>query len=757
MALRIVRLGGGPPSVEGPPEDNPQQAPPAARLGDPNTPSMTGMLAPTPNNNGAKLLMDLFVDERTGRLVIQGSPTAAQNTMYFFAGEPVHVLVNDEGRALEKRLADKQLLTHSAVAALTATRARHPIAILTARAGPVPVLEALRDEVRDFARQILHATAGAWGFFDDDASLDHAPLTAVNPFGFVLEARRRSTPPEQLMRMGEEIGALIPAPYGGFANVSARLKAFTGQVDLAELVDSQRRARDIFASARMDPIMGGMVLQTLVDTGHLALLHTPSLNAGRDRRRRKVSAAPALVQVDSKQLSQISQTPGKGGSELLAMYLELKPERDDGLLLGLDGSAGPAAVERGYQQRMAELDPRAIPANANRPYLLGRVEELRVKIERVYQARIAGRPRAKSSGAYQLLDRLGAGGMAEVFRGTQTDDPTNLVAVKVILPELRDDIKFAQMFLDEARLARRIQHPNVVRVLTVGRGHDDLYLAMEYVDGLDFGELIRRGREQNAPATVDLVCRVIAEACAGLHAAHTARDRTGLISPILHRDVSPQNILVSRMGDVKLSDFGIAKAMIGDEAAADDGGGVKGKIPYLAPELLKGERASVRSDVYAMAMTIYAALAQLPFQRGERIATMRAILYDPLPPLSSLAPGIPPILDALLLTAAANNPEERHASAQQLQLELEEVLAMRPAVDVGAWARPLVGKRVDPGAPSRPITSIQSSTGITNPGTNSHIRTGVNSTTIGVPQKAETVVGAPLFDVNAEDIDLDDI
>jgi serine/threonine protein kinase len=335
-------------------------------------------------------------------------------------------------------------------------------------------------------------------------------------------------------------------------------------------------------------------------------------------------------------------------------------------------------------------------------------------VERVYNKRMAGKPRAKTSGAYQLFDRIGVGGMAEVFRGIATDDANTLVAIKVILPQMRADVSFAQMFLDEARLARRIQHPNVVRVLTVGRGTDDLYLAMEYVDGLDFGELVRRGNEQLMPPSIDLVCRVVAEACAGLHAAHTARDHAGAVAPILHRDVSPQNILVSRMGDVKLSDFGIAKAL---GESADEGGSVRGKIPYLAPELLQGQPASVRSDIYAMAMTMYAALARLPFSRPDRTETMRAILTEPLPLLSSLVPGVPAALDALLQTAAAKDPLDRHTSAQQLQLELEEILATRPPVDVAAWARPLAGKRTETGTASRPITSIRSSTGYTSAGT----------------------------------------
>lgn len=727
MALKIVRLGSRTTTSAEAPAPVVEQ-----EQQEPDAPSLQGLLAP---GLAATLLMHFFVEERSGRLVVQGTPQ--DTTLFFFAGEPVHLGISDRGVAIERRLAERGGLQPAAATA------RHTLAGLARRADPVAVLEALRDEVRDFGRKLLATHSGGWAFFEDEDVLESTPLTAVNPFGFVLEARRRTTPPEALFRLASEIAALVPVAHGGFANVSARLKSFTGQIDLADVIDGRRRADEVIRLLGLDPITGGMVLQTLADTGLLQLLPEPPPEAARDRRRQgKASTAPALLAVDGKQLSQLASLPGRVGAEILALYLEIKPERDQAAILGIEGSAGPAAVERAYQQRLAELDPRAIPAGANRPYLLARAEELRTKVERAYQARVA--TRARTSAAYQLLDRIGVGGMAEVFRGTPADDPGRPVAIKCILPELRSDPAFSQMFLEEARLARRIQHPNVVRVLTVGVGTDDLYLAMELVDGLDFGELVRRAREQGAGAPIGVVCRIIAEACAGLHAAHTARDRMGNVTPILHRDVSPQNILVSRMGDVKLSDFGIAKALGSQE---DEGGSVKGKVAFLAPEVLRGLGASVRSDVYAMAMTVYAAIAQLPFQRGERIETMRAILNDPLPPLSALAAGVPPTLDALLLTAAARNPDERHTSAQQMQLELEELLAQWPPVDVGAWARPLAGKRVDPGAPSRPITSIRSSTGKTGVASQQAVSEAID----GAPTVAAAEPGA------AEDIDLDDL
>ena len=721
MALTIVKLGArasaSPAPVDIPAEaaqktaadDKPNAKsnvkPDANAAPDLATAALQGVFAP---GVGATLLMHLFVEEASGRLLVQG-PTH-DLTLFFFGGEPVHLAISDGGTAIEQRLEARGVLKP----ATSTVKPRHPLAGLARRADPVAVLEALREEVRDFAKSLLAATSGGWAFFADERIVDTMPLTAVNPFGFALEARRRTTPPDALFRLSTEVAALVPAVKVGFANVSARLKAFTGKVDLADVIDGRRRADEVIQLIGLDPMTGGMVLQTLADTGLLRLLAEPERVSSRDRRRKaKASTAPALVAGDVRQLSQLARLPGGGGSEILTMYLEIKPEPDDpsahAAIFGVTGSVGPAAIERAYQQRLAELDPRAIPPSANRPYLLARAEELRTKIERAYRTRVNKRPRAVPPG-YQLLDKLGAGGMAEVFRGRPSDDPMAFVAIKLILPHLRADQQFSQMFLDEARLARRIEHANVVRVMTVGVSKDDLYLAMEFVDGCDLDGLVQRARDQGLPVPTDLMCRIIAEASAGLHAAHTARDQQGNITPILHRDVSPHNMLVSRMGDVKLSDFGIAKAL---GAPEEKGGGVRGKIPYMSPELLRGVPASVRSDVYAMAMSVYATLGRLPFLRGsDAHATMRAILNDPLPRLSTLAPDVSPILDEVLLRAGARDPEERQASAQQLQLDLEELLAHRPAVDVGAWARPLAGQRKTPGPPSRSITSIGSLTDI---------------------------------------------
>jgi serine/threonine protein kinase len=678
LATRVVFLD-DPTGAHKRPEPT---APPRPDAG----PSLTGSIVP---HVGAKLLMDLFVDERTGRLVIEAAP-APTGTLFFLAGEPVHAQpLGGIAPAVEKRLEQRGGLAD--VASRPATRARtNPLTQLARRANPVAVLECLRDEVREFATQILTAQFGQFAFYEDSEFPDHTPLTNVNPFGFVLEAKRRALSPDAMLRLGEELAPLVPAPRAGFANVAPRLRQFTGAVDLSPIVDGTRTHAEIFALTRLDPLMGGLIFRTLADTGVIDLLTSPRAQSVRERRKAPTSTMPALVQTDSRQLSQLASLPGRG-AEILSLYLEIKPERDPHAILGVDKTASAGAIERGYQQALAELDPRAIPMGANRPYLLGRAEELREKVERTYHALSAATN--TDTGAYELGERLGEGGMAEVFKAHASDNPKKAVAIKRILPSLRDDAEFARQFIEEARLARRIQHPNVIEIYSVGKSGDDLYLAMELIDGLDLAELVRRSHALKRAVPWEIACRIVADACGGLHAAHTARDRAGNVSPILHRDVSTHNILVSKAGDVKLTDFGIAKAL---DQLGEDEGAVRGKIPYVAPEVLQQRVNSVRSDVYAMGMTLYATLAVLPFHRHVTVDTMKAILFEPLPHVTERRPDVPPVVDELLLRAAARNPEERHASAQALQLDLEEALVSNVDLDVGAWVRFLCSANVPP-------------------------------------------------------------
>ena len=645
---------------------------------------------------GASLLMTVFAPQLTGRLVVVSAPPGPSGTIYFLRGEPVSASRIEGEGALLNSLSARNLIPPG-------TRGEPGTALVSSLVRrrvvqPIPLLEALRDEVRHFVRALLAATDGTYRFYDDVRFFEFTPLTVVSPFGLILEHKRRSLQPAELLRLGEELGSRFPAPLPGFANVAPRLRAFTGGEDLSELVDGTVHCDDLYRMTRLDPLMGGLVFGTLVDAGLIEMMSAPLGEAQVDRRRAPSNIAPLLVAEDNVQLSQLARLPDKGGAEVLGLYLELKPERDDDRLLGVESGAAFGAVERAYEARLAELDPRAVPPGPLRPYVLSRVEELRTKIERAYRARMARAPRG-TTGAYELLERIGVGGMAEVFRGRSADAPDKFVAIKRVLPQHRTDVDFVRNLLDEARLARRVRHPNVVRVFTAGKNGEDIYLAMEYVDGSDLYHLVDACKKNARPVPIDVAVRIVAEACAGLQAAHGAFDAAGTHVPILHCDVSTQNILVSVNAEVKLTDFGIAKALESRGESEERVAMVRGKVAYLAPELLEGAQPTVRSDVYAMAMTLYAAIARLPFSRREMEQTMVAILREPLPTLSSLRPGVPEELDGILLRAAAKKPEERTPTAQALQLELEEWLATQPTVDVGAWVRDSVGPRVAPPPP----------------------------------------------------------
>src|SRR5579859_624404 len=200
-------------------------------------------------------------------------------------------------------------------------------------------------------------------------------------------------------------------------------------------------------------------------------------------------------------------------------------------------------------------------------------------------------------GPYRLQRRLARGGMAEVFlaRHIGVEGFERRVAIKRILPHLSDSEGFRSMFLDEARLAAQLSHPNVVHIYDFGRAGDYDFIAMEFVDGVDIGQLIRRGRKH--PVPFELAARILSDVCGALHYAHRITDAGGRPLNLVHRDVSPQNVLVSYDGVVKLVDFGIAKAAFA--AGRTRPGVVKGKYAYMSPEQVEGRALDGRSDLFS--------------------------------------------------------------------------------------------------------------------------------------------------------------
>jgi serine/threonine-protein kinase len=275
---------------------------------------------------------------------------------------------------------------------------------------------------------------------------------------------------------------------------------------------------------------------------------------------------------------------------------------------------------------------------------------------------------------FALLGRLAFGGMAEIFLARETtSNASRHLVVKRILPHVADDEGFVTMFLDEARLAMRLQHPNICPVYEFGEAAGTWFIAMEWVDGVPLGKLIRKARATGG-VPIPLVVRVLAQTSEALHYAHRARDENGVPLGIVHRDVSPQNIMVAYNGSVKLLDFGVAKAA--SHETRTQAGVVKGKLAYMAPEQCRGDAIDARADVFGLGVCLYEALVGRPlYQRATDFETLKAVMEDPVPSARTLRPEVPADLDAIVQRALAKTPEARWQSAGELQEALEQWLS----------------------------------------------------------------------------------
>ncbi len=301
---------------------------------------------------------------------------------------------------------------------------------------------------------------------------------------------------------------------------------------------------------------------------------------------------------------------------------------------------------------------------------------------------------AAQVGRYEVVRLLATGGMGEVLLARHTGPAgfSKLVVLKRILRHLADDLAFIQMFVNEARTAARLQHPNIVQVFDFGEHEGSYFLAMEYIDGASLRLLHQKSREGGALLPFEVSARVCAEALRGLHHAHTFVDEDARPHAIVHRDISPDNILVSRAGAVKVVDFGVAKPV--DSATKTNT--VKGKLPYLAPEQVRRAPVDPRTDLYAIGVTLFELVTgRRPFAAESELELLQSIVTVPAPPASSVNPEVPEALDALIARALAKRPEERFANAAEMVRALEAFLASRPGAstpeELGARVSALAG------------------------------------------------------------------
>ncbi len=272
---------------------------------------------------------------------------------------------------------------------------------------------------------------------------------------------------------------------------------------------------------------------------------------------------------------------------------------------------------------------------------------------------------------FHILRRLGVGGMAEVFAAlaTQRDGIERPVVIKRPLPDLAAHPEFLAMFLDEARIASSLQHPNIVRVFEIVQDAGNCLIVMELVDGKSVSSLLGRLEKSGQRLESRLAAHVVARAAEGLHYAHTRSDAAGRPLKIVHRDVSPQNVLVSFSGEVKVIDFGIAHAL--GRVTQTRTGTRKGKTGYMAPEQARAGAIDARVDVFALGILLWElSCGRRLFVRPDDFRSMNALLVDPIPLPSSVA-AVPPQLEAITMRALARDPDHRYQNAEELRAALD--------------------------------------------------------------------------------------
>ena len=279
--------------------------------------------------------------------------------------------------------------------------------------------------------------------------------------------------------------------------------------------------------------------------------------------------------------------------------------------------------------------------------------------------------------------------------GPQED---RLVAVKAMLPELAEEPEFVRMFLDEVRLVRSIRHPNVVNVHEVGEHDGVMWMSMEWVEGESLHTVIAEAGKRRA-IPPEMAVRILAEAAAGLHAAHELRDENGAPRGVVHRDISPHNILIGTNGAVKLVDFGVAKA-VGRVSEATRAGQLKGKFGYMSPEQARGKPIDRRSDLFALGIVLFELTTSRRLFRGESdIDTLKLVISSRIPPPTTLDPKYPPELERIVLRALQRDPQGRYQTAAELEADLRQFLKTKrivvPQSGIAGLLKRVVGSRIE--------------------------------------------------------------
>ncbi|HET9933295.1 MAG TPA: serine/threonine-protein kinase, partial [Polyangiaceae bacterium] len=296
---------------------------------------------------------------------------------------------------------------------------------------------------------------------------------------------------------------------------------------------------------------------------------------------------------------------------------------------------------------------------------------------------------------YAIYDQIAVGGMAVVHLGRLLGPAgfSRTVAIKRLHPQFASNPEFVAMFLDEARLAVRVQHPNVVAPLDVLVVEDELLVVMDYVSGETLSTLMR-GVQPEVGAPPSIIGSILVDALYGLHAAHEAKAENGAPLDIVHRDISPQNIIVGVDGVARVLDFGVAKAATRSQVTKD--GEIKGKISYMAPEQLKAHAIDRRTDVFAAGVVLWEALTGRRLFRGDDLGqTVEKVLHGAIPSPSTLRRDVTKALDAVVLRALQRVPAFRFATARDFAIALEGATTIASASEVADWVRSIGGGNLE--------------------------------------------------------------
>jgi serine/threonine protein kinase len=315
-------------------------------------------------------------------------------------------------------------------------------------------------------------------------------------------------------------------------------------------------------------------------------------------------------------------------------------------------------------------------------------------------------------GKYYLLERINVGGMAEVFKAKTVgvEGFERIVALKRILPSIAEDEEFITMFIDEAKIAVQLQHANIAQIFDLGKVDDSYFIALEYVNGRDLRGIFDDLKKQGQVMPMPQVCHVIMQLCEGLDYAHNKRDAQGRDLNLVHRDVSPQNVLIGYEGEVKLIDFGIAKAA--GKASKTQAGILKGKFGYMSPEQVRGLPIDRRSDIFALGIVLYEMLTGERLFIGESdFSTLEKVRNVEIVPPSSFNADIPEKLERIVLKALEKNVEDRYQNAidlhDDLQMFMHSVGQFSSRKDLSAWMKRVFSEEMPQAGDSAEMEEVE--------------------------------------------------